>query len=344
MGKRALVTGVTGQDGAYLAKLLVEQGYEVFGAGRRNASGSLWRLGELGVRSEVQIVPFDLLEYSNMRRTIEKVRPDEVYNLAAQSFVGLSFEQPIFTGDVDALGVARLLEAIRDVNPSIRFYQASTSEMFGKVQSVPQDERTPFYPRSPYGVAKLYGHWITINYRESYGMHACSGILFNHESPLRGAEFVTRKITLGLARVRQGQSNVLELGNLDAQRDWGFAGDYVKGMWLMLSQDRADDFVLATGETHRVREFVDKAAQAIGFDLEWEGEGVAARGVDRLSGKLVVRVNPEFYRPAEVDLLIGDSTRAQQELGWKPETSFDQLVDMMARADYDRVVRGLHIA
>jgi GDPmannose 4,6-dehydratase len=344
MAKRALVTGVTGQDGAYLAKLLVEQGYEVFGASRRNASGSLWRLGELGMLHQVKIVPFDLLEYSNIRRTLDKIQPDEVYNLAAQSFVGLSFEQPIYTGDVDGLGVARFLEAIRDVNPSMRFYQASTSEMFGKVQRVPQDEMTPFYPRSPYGVAKLYAHWLTINYRESYNMHACSGILFNHESPLRGAEFVTRKITIGLARVRQGQSEVLELGNLEAKRDWGFAGDYVRGMWLMLTQGAAADYVLATGETHRVREFVDKAAQAIGYDLVWEGEEEASRATDRSTGKLVVRVNPEFYRPAEVDLLIGDATRAREDLGWVPETSFDQLVEMMARADYDRVVRGLHIA
>lgn len=344
MAKRALVTGVTGQDGAYLAKLLVEQGYEVFGTGRRNASGSMWRLGELGVMAQVQIVPFDLLEYSNMRRTLEKVQPDEIYNLAAQSFVGLSFEQPIYTGDVDALGVVRLLEAIRDVNPGARYYQASTSEMFGKVQTVPQNETTPFYPRSPYGVAKLYGHWITVNYRESYGIHGCSGILFNHESPLRGAEFVTRKITIGLARVRQGQSEVLELGNLDAQRDWGFAGDYVRGMWLMLTRDDPIDYVLATGVTHRVRDFVDKAAQAIGFELEWEGEAEQIRAIDRSSGKLVVRVNPEYYRPAEVDLLIGDATRARQMLGWRPETTFDQLVEMMAKADYDRVVRGLHIA
>lgn len=340
MAKRALVTGITGQDGAYLAKLLLEKGYEVFGAYRRSASASTWRLEELGIAPQVKMVSMDLLEFGNMLSVVEKTQPDEVYNLAAQSFVGTSFEQPLYTGNVDGLGVTRMLEAIRKAHAGARFYQASTSEMFGKVQEVPQTERTPFYPRSPYGVAKLYGHWITVNYRESYGMHATSGILFNHESPLRGQEFVTRKITMALARIKQGTQDVLELGNLDSRRDWGFAGDYVRGMWLMVQQPEPDDYILATGETRSVREFVDHAARAAGFELAWEGEAESARATDRKSGKVVVRVNPEFYRPAEVDLLIGDPAKAHEKLGWKPEVSFAQLVERMVRADVDRVARG----
>ncbi len=288
MGKTALITGISGQDGAYLSKLLLEKGYKVFGAYRRSASVNLWRLQELGIEQQVHLVPLDLLEFTNILRTIEAVKPDEVYNLAAQSFVGLSFEQPLYTGDVDALGVARLLEAVRAVKPDIRIYQASTSEMFGKVQEVPQSESTPFYPRSPYGVAKLYAHWMTVNYREAYGMYAVSGILFNHESPLRGMEFVTRKITAGFARIKHGTQDVLELGNLDAKRDWGFAGDYVKGMWLMLQQSTPEDYVLATGQTRSVREFVELAAEAAGFDLEWDGDGVSTLGVEKTTGKILV--------------------------------------------------------
>jgi len=338
--KKALITGITGQDGAYLAKLLLEKGYEVWGAYRRSASLNLWRLEELGLRDEVKLIPLDLLEYSNIMRALEKVQPQEIYNLAAQSFVALSFEMPLYTADADALGVTRLLEAIRLVNTKIRFYQASTSEMYGKAQQTPQTEQTPFYPRSPYAVAKLYAHWITVNYRESYGIHASSGILFNHESPLRGQEFVTRKITAALARIRYGQQDVLELGNLDAKRDWGFAGDYVEGMWRMLQQESPDDYVLATGETHSVREFVDLAAGVAGFDLVWEGSGEKEQGVDRRTGKVIVRVNPEFYRPAEVELLLGNPEKARSRLGWSPKIGFSALVRMMAERDLERAARS----
>lgn len=340
MPKRALITGITGQDGAYLARLLLEKNYQVYGAYRRTASTNLWRLEELGLTNQIKLVPLDLLEFSNIIRTLEKTQPDEVYNLAAQSFVALSFEQPIYTGDVDALGVARLLEAIRTVNPKIRFYQASTSEMFGKVQAIPQTESTPFYPRSPYGVAKLYAHWLSVNYRESYGMFTTSGILFNHESPLRGLDFVTRKITASMARMRHKQQEVLELGNLDAQRDWGFAGDYVEGMWRMLQQPEGDDYVLATGVTHSVRSFVEWAAAAAGFDLEWKGKAEKTKGIDRKTGKTIVRVNPEFYRPAEVDLLVGSPKKAKDKLGWKPKVSVAKLVEMMVKADLKRAAKG----
>jgi GDPmannose 4,6-dehydratase len=336
LARRAVITGITGQDGAYLSKLLLEKGYEVYGAYRRSASLNLWRLNELGVENEVKLIPLDLLEFSNIFRMLDKAQPDELYNLAAQSFVGLSFEQPIYTSDADGLGVARILEAIRMVKPNIRFYQASTSEMFGKVQEVPQTEKTPFYPRSPYGVSKLYAHWMTVNYRESYDLHASSGILFNHEGPLRGLEFVTRKITAALAQVKLGRQELLELGNLDSQRDWGFAGDYVQGMWLMVQQEAGDDYVLSTGRTHPVRHFVGTAAQAAGIDLAWEGEGQDAHGIDRKTGKTIVRVNPEFYRPAEVDLLVGNSEKARNKLGWQPKVQFEQLVQMMMEADLKR--------
>lgn len=340
MAKVALITGITGQDGAYLSKLLLDKGYKVFGAYRRTASLNLWRMEELGIAKEVKLVPIDLLEYSNIQRTLDEVKPDEVYNLAAQSFVALSFEQPIYTGDVDGLGVARLLEAIRIINPKIRFYQASTSEMFGKVQAIPQNENTPFYPRSPYGVAKLYAHWITINYREAYDMHNSCGILFNHESPLRGLEFVTRKITAGLAQIKHGRKSPLELGNLDAKRDWGFAGDYVEGMWMMLQQPHGDDYVLATGEAHSVREFVEVAAGAAGFDIAWEGEGEKTQGIDSKAGQVIVKVNPEFYRSSEVEFLLGDATKARSELGWMPKVTFSQLVEMMMEADLRRAASG----
>ena len=339
MAKRALITGITGQDGAYLSKLLLEKGYEVWGTYRRSASVNLWRLEELGIAQDIKLVAFDLLEYSNIRRTLEKVQPDELYNLAAQSFVALSFEQPLYTADVDALGVGRLLESIREVNPEIRFYQASTSEMFGKVQETPQSEKTPFYPRSPYGVAKLYGHWITVNYRESYGMHASSGILFNHESPLRGQEFVTRKITSSLARIKYGRQEVLELGNLDAQRDWGFAGDYVEGMWRMLQQPEGDDYVLATGETHTVREFVEKAFACVDRKIEWRGEGADEVGVDADTGETLVLIDPRYFRPTEVDLLLGDPTKAREKLGWTHTVGFDHLVQEMVREDLEEARR-----
>ncbi|HKV44990.1 MAG TPA: GDP-mannose 4,6-dehydratase [bacterium] len=340
MPKRALIAGITGQDGAYLSMFLLEKGYEVYGAYRRSASVNLWRLHELEVVNDVKLVPMDLLEFSNVLRTLELVRPDEVYNLAAQSFVSLSFEQPIFTGDVNALGAIRILEATRVVNSSARFYQASTSEMFGKAQEVPQTERTPFYPRSPYGASKLYAHWMTINYREAFGIHASSGILFNHESPLRGLEFVTRKITSGLARIRHGQQDTIDLGNLDAKRDWGFAGDYVRGMWLMLQQPEADDCVLATGEAHSVREFVELAAKAAGFGLVWEQIGEQTRGIDPTSGRTIVRVSPEYFRPSEVDSLVGDAGKARARLQWTPKINFADLVQIMVKADMDRASKG----
>ena len=341
MTKKALITGIRGQDGAYLAKLLLEKGYEVYGADRRSGDSGNWRLRELGIENDVKIVYMDLLELTNIIKTIEKVKPDEVYNLAAQSFVGVSFEQPILTSDVDAIGVLRLLEAVRLVKPEIKFYQASTSELFGKVQEIPQTEKTPFHPRSPYGVAKLFGHWITINYRESYNMFACAGILFNHESPLRGLEFVTRKITYGIARIKHGLQDKIILGNLDSKRDWGYAKEYVEGMWLMLQQEAPDDYVLATGETHSVREFVEYAFNAAGYDITWEGEGVDTRGIDKTTGRVMVEVSPEFYRPAEVDILIGDSRKAREKLGWMPNTKFEELVRIMVEADIRRVQQEL---
>ena len=335
--KKALITGIRGQDGAYLAKFLLEKGYEVWGADRRSGDSSNWRLKELGIEKDVNIVYMDLMELTNIMRVIEKIQPDEVYNLAAQSFVGVSFEQPILTAEIDAMGVLRLLEAIRTLKPDTKFYQASTSEMFGKVQEIPQTEKTPFYPRSPYGVAKLFGHWITVNYRESFNLFTCSGILFNHESPLRGKEFVTRKITYSLARIKYGLQDRLVLGNLDAKRDWGYAKEYVEAMWLILQQEQPDDYVIATGETHTVREFVEKAAQIAGFDIEWEGEGVDTKGIDRKTAKTIVEVSPEFYRPAEVDILIGNPAKAREKLGWQPKTKFEDLVSIMMEADLRRV-------
>jgi GDPmannose 4,6-dehydratase len=293
-------------------------------------------LKELGIEGEVRQLPLDLLELTNLMRTIEKVRPDELYNLAGQSFVAASFEQPILTADIDAMGVARLLELVRTVQPTCRFYQASTSEMFGKARETPQSEMTPFHPRSPYAVAKAFAHYMTVNYREAYGLHTSSGILFNHESPLRGHEFVTRKITMGLAAIRQGKQDAVELGNMDSQRDWGFAGDYVVGMWQMLQQPQGDDYVLATGKTTTVRTFVEAAAKAAGFDVVWEGTGEQLRAVDRKSSRTIVRVNPQFYRPAEVDLLKGDASKAMKILGWKPQTTFEQLVSSMMEADLRR--------
>jgi len=337
MSNTAFVTGVTGQDGAYLAKLLLEKGYKVYGGVRRSSNSFPHRLADLGIEHDVELVSFDLSELPSILRLIEKTQPDEFYNLAAQSFVGSSWDQPLYTADVDAIGVCRILEGIRTYSPKTRFYQASTSEMFGLVQAVPQDERTPFYPRSPYGVAKLYGHGITVNYRESFGLHASSGILFNHESPLRGAEFVTRKITLALARIAQGKQDVLELGNLSAQRDWGYAADYVEGMWRMLQQSTADDYVLATGITTTVRSFVEAAGAELGLNIEWNGEAEAEEGFDRKTGNRIVTVNPAFYRPAEVDLLLGNPAKAKERLGWSAATDVNALARMMARADYDRV-------
>lgn len=338
--KRALITGITGQDGSYLAKLLLDKGYEVHGGVRRIGVISTGRLSELGILDDVHLHDFELLEESNIRRVLEKSQADEVYNLAAQSFVGVSFDQPIYTSNADGLGVLRILEGIRDVNSKARFYQASTSEMFGKVQAIPQREDTPFYPRSPYGVAKLFSHWAVVNYRESFDMFATSGILFNHESPLRGKEFVTRKVTLALANIAAGKQAVLELGNLDAKRDWGFAGDYVEGMWRMLQQDEPDDYVLATGETHTIRSFVEAAAGCFDFSIEWRGEGENEVGVDVTTGREIVRVNSKFYRPAEVELLIGDPSKAEAKLGWKRKVDLAGLVKMMAERDAERVELG----
>ncbi len=339
MAKRALITGVTGQDGSYLSKLLLEQGYEVYGAYRRSAALNLWRLEELGVADRVKFVPLELIEFANILRLLEQVRPTEVYNLAAQSFVGTSFEQPLYTADVDGLGVVRLLECIRTVDPSIRVYQASTSEMFGQVRETPQKETTPFHPRSPYATAKAYAHHSIVLYREAFKLFACSGILFNHESRLRGVEFVTRKITAAFARIKLGLQEKVELGNLSAKRDWGFAGDYVRGMHSMLKLDAPDDFVLATGRATEVREFVRLAAASAGMDLRFEGEGLAERAVDQ-NGKVRVGIAAEHFRPAEVDFLLGDASKARAKLGWKPETTLEQLVDDMVRADFDRAKKG----
>lgn len=342
MSKLALITGITGQDGAYLSKLLLEKKYKVIGAVRRTSSNNDGRLKELKVVDDIEFVDFDLQEYSNISRVIKKYKPDEIYNLAAQSFVGVSFEQPLYVGEVNGMAVARLLEAIREVNPEIKFYQASTSEMFGKVRQIPQDEETPFYPRSPYGVSKLYAHWLTVNFRESFNMFACSGILFNHESPLRGPEFVTRKITIQLAKLSQNQTDrPLELGNLSANRDWGFAGDYVEGMWKMLQHHTPDTYVLATNETHSIREFVEAAGKEAGFDVVWKGEGLNEIGICRKTGRTLVKVNPKFFRPAEVDHLIGNPEKAKAVLGWNPKISFASLAELMMRSDIEKAQKGL---
>jgi GDPmannose 4,6-dehydratase len=338
----AIVTGITGQDGAYLAELLLEKGYTVYGTYRRTSSVNFWRIEELGIESHpnLHLVEYDLTDLSSSIRLVQECKPREIYNLAAQSFVGVSFDQPITTAEITGLGVVNLLEAIRIVDTSIRFYQASTSEMFGKVQEVPQTEVTPFYPRSPYGVAKLYAHWMTINYRESYDIFATSGILFNHESPLRGREFVTRKITDGVARIKLGKQERLELGNLDAKRDWGFAKEYVEGMWRMLQADTPDTFVLATNRAETVRDFVTLAFKAADIELRWEGQGEDEFAVDVATGNKVVVINPRFYRPAEVELLIGSPEKATRVLGWKPETSLEELCRMMVDADLKRVAAG----
>ena len=336
--KKALITGITGQDGAYLAQLLLEKGYRVTGTFRRTSSVNFWRIEELGIDAHpnLELVEYDLTDLSSAIRLMQSSEPDEVYNLAAQSFVGVSFEQPLATASITGMGAVNLLEAIRIVNPKIRFYQASTSEMFGKVQAIPQLEDTPFYPRSPYGVAKLYAHWMTVNYRESYGIFGSSGILFNHESPLRGREFVTRKITDSVAKIVLNKLDVLELGNLDAKRDWGYAREYVDGMWRMLQAEKPDTYVLATNRTETVRDFVTMAFKGAGIGVEWKGQGEAETGHCARTGKLLVRISPKFYRPAEVDLLIGDASKAKRELGWAPETTLEQLCQMMVEADMRR--------
>ncbi len=340
--KKALITGITGQDGAYLAELLLSKGYEVTGAYRRTSSVNFWRIEELGIQQHpnLKLVEYDLTDLSSSIRLVQNGGFDEIYNLAAQSFVGVSFEQPVTTAEITGVGVVNLLEAIRIVNPKIRFYQASTSEMFGKVQAIPQKEDTPFYPRSPYGVAKLYAHWMTVNYRESYGIFGCSGILFNHESPLRGREFVTRKITDSVAKIKLGKLDVLELGNLDAKRDWGFAKEYVEGMWRILQADQPDTYVLATNRTETVRDFVTMAFKAAGIAIEWQGSAEQETGHDAQTGKVLVRVSPKFYRPAEVDLLIGDPAKAKAKLGWEPKTTLEELCQMMVEADLRRNEAG----
>lgn len=340
--KKAIITGITGQDGAYLAELLLSKGYKVYGTYRRTSSTNFWRIEELGIERHpnLELLEYDLTDLGTNIRLLEKSGAGEIYNLAAQSFVAVSFDQPITTAAITGIGAANLLEGVRIANPNIRFYQASTSEMFGKVQTIPQDEITPFYPRSPYGVAKLYAHWMTINYRESYDIFACSGILFNHESPLRGKEFVTRKITDAVARIKLGMQDVLELGNMDAKRDWGFAKEYVEGMWRMLQVDEPDTFVLATNRTETVRDFVSMAFRAVDVELYWKGTAEHEQGICTKTGKVLVRVNPKFYRPTEVELLIGNPAKAKEKLGWEAKTTLEELCLMMVNADLRRNSTG----
>jgi len=333
--KHALITGITGQDGSYLAELLLEKGYEVYGIMRRKSVVDYGNVEH--IKDKIHFIYADMTDPVSLITAMKISMADEVYNLAAQSFVATSWEQPLATANIDALGVTNMLEAIRIVKPEARFYQASTSEMFGLVQAVPQCETTPFYPRSPYGVAKLYGHWITKNYRESYNLFACSGILFNHESERRGKEFVTRKITDAAARIKLGKQECVELGNLSAKRDWGHSKDYVRAMWLMLQAEAPDDYVVATGETRTVREFTETAFAHLGMKIRWEGEGVDEKGIDEATGKVVVKVNPQFFRPAEVELLLGDPTKAETKLGWKREISFSDLVERMVKNDFELV-------
>jgi len=333
MSKTALVTGITGQDGCYLAKSLLEKGYKVYGGQRRSTSSKHWRLDEIGITGDIEYVELDVVDQANIRRAIEKTKPDEVYNLAAQSFVALSFEQPELATLVDGFGTLKVLESIRQVNPRIKFYQASSSELYGKTQEAPQSEQTSFHPCSPYAVAKLYAHWITINYRESFGLYALNGIMFNHESPRRGENFVTRKITLSLANILAGEQEKLSLGNLNSKRDWGHAKDYVEGMWLALQQEEAEDYVFATGIQKSIRDFVIDAFGSCGFDIEWQGEGLEEKGIDRKSGRVLIEVDPKFFRPAEVDVLTGDASKAREKLGWEPRISYKELVRIMVKSD-----------
>ncbi len=340
--KRALITGVTGQDGSYLAELLLEKGYEVYGIMRRKSVVDYGNVEH--IKDKIHFIYADMTDLVSLVNAMKISQADEVYNLAAQSFVGTSWEQPLATADIDALGVTNMLEAIRMVKPEAHFYQAATSEMFGKVQEMPQTEKTPFYPRSPYGVAKLYGFWITKNYRESFDMFACSGILFNHESERRGKEFVTRKITYAVARIKQGVQDHIELGNLDSKRDWGHAKDYVHAMWMLLQNDKPEDYVIATNETRTVREFVETAFKHVDIDIVWEGEGVNEVGKDKATGKVLVKVNPEFFRPAEVEVLLGNPAKAEAELGWEREISFAELVERMVKNDMEIVAKEIKMA
>jgi GDPmannose 4,6-dehydratase len=341
MQKKALITGITGQDGSYLAEFLLEKGYQVHGIIRRSSTFNTSRIDHIfqdphESHKRLFLHYGDVADSSNISRLIEKIKPDEIYNLAAQSHVRVSFDIPEYTGDVTGLGTLRILDAIRESGIKTRFYQASSSEMFGLVQHVPQTEETPFYPRSPYGVAKVYSYWITKNYRESYDLFACNGILFNHESPRRGETFVTRKVSRGLARIKLGLDETLFMGNLDAKRDWGYAKDYIEGMWMMLQQEKPDDYVLATNETHTVREFIEHAAKRLEFDLEWRGEGLKEEGVDKKTGKVIIKIDPTYFRPAEVDLLIGDPAKAKRTIGWEPKVKFEELVELMTDADFER--------
>jgi GDPmannose 4,6-dehydratase len=343
--KRALITGITGQDGAYLASLLLRKGYHVTATYRRSSSPNFWRIEHLGINGHpnLELLQYDLVDLGSCIRLLEQVEPEEVYNLAAQTHVGFSFDHPIMTVHSTGLGPLHMLEAIRMVNLKIRYYQASSAEMFGKVQAVPQSETTPFYPRSPYGVAKVFAHWMTVNYRESYGLFGCTGILFNHESPLRGLEFVTRKITDGVAAIKVRNGPPIELGNLDAKRDWGYALEYVEGMWRMLQADEPDSYVLATNRTETVRDFATMSFKAAGIDVEWVGKGQDERGISASDGRELVRINPRFQRPAEVDLLKGDPTKAGVRLGWKPKTSLEELCAIMVEADLERAERAVAI-
>lgn len=340
--KHALITGITGQDGSYLAELLLEKGYEVYGIMRRKSVVDYGNVDH--IKEKINFIYADMTDVVSLMTAVRIAQPDEVYNLAAQSFVATSWEQPLATAEIDAVGVTNMLEAIRTVKPDARFYQASTSEMFGLVQEIPQRETTPFYPRSPYGVAKLYGHWITKNYRESYDLYACSGILFNHESERRGKEFVTRKITNAVARIKFGVQDHLELGNMDSKRDWGHSKDYVYAMWLLLQQEKPDDYVIATGETRTVREFVEIAFKKAGINVKWQGEGVDEIGIDEATGKTIVKINKKYFRPAEVDLLLGSPEKAERELGWKRQISFDELVERMVKNDLELVEKEVKIA
>ncbi len=342
MTKRALITGITGQDGSYLAELLLEKGYEVYGIMRRKSVVDYGNVEH--IKDKIHFIYADMTDPISLINAMKISKVDEIYNLAAQSFVGTSWEQPLATADIDALGVTNILEAIRLVKPEARFYQASTSEMFGLVQEMPQSEKTPFYPRSPYGVAKLYGHWITKNYRESYNLYACSGILFNHESERRGKEFVTRKITNAAARIKQRVQEYLELGNLDSKRDWGHSKDYVRAMWLMLQQETPDDYVIATNETRTVREFVETAFSHIGIAIEWKGTGVDEIGIDKATGKTIIKINPQYFRPAEVDVLLGNPAKAEKNLNWKREISFTELVKRMVDHDMELVAKEIQIS
>jgi len=338
--KKALITGITGQDGSYLAELLLEKGYEIHGIIRRSSTFNTDRINHLYKDPHVNGVKMylhygDLSDSSNISRLIEKIQPDEIYNLGAQSHVRVSFDIPEYTSDVVGLGTIRILDAIKETGIKTKFYQASSSEMFGKSQEIPQKETTPFHPRSPYGCAKIYAFWITKNYREAYGLFACNGILFNHESPRRGETFVTRKITRGLARIKLGKEKKLYLGNLDAKRDWGYAKDFVEGMWLMLQQNKPDDYLLSTNETHTVRDFVEKTAKYLDFDLIWKGKGIKEKGIDKKTNSIIIEIDPKYFRPAEVDILLGDYSKAKKQLGWKPRVKFNELVEIMAKADYE---------